>query len=411
MFDTYAVAMSVSLGKYLPKNNSVLHALAARIRSSANGQVQALPLGELGLDITRKCNAKCRHCYHRVRDETPETSMSTTLINMAVAVAAEYDTRQVAVWGGEPTEKMELLGDVFSAAREHNYENIELITNASPFGTQEKAAEFLKETQRSAPDSIIQVSLSCDKIHQERIPLEKCANLVAAYLRSNLKNMLPIRLLAIQLIDDPTIRELFLLLEREYGVLWNGFRYVRHRHLANVELSKKDDFLKAVQTSALIHAITRDHRIVYVDALGVCPTGKDLDDQKYRATLTEPPALTEAQIKEISYPFWFGNIDPSISPEGEVYPLKHFELLGIASFGRVLTAQEFRQTLREMQIDPFLFALCKMPFSKTYEYIKEVYPRAAAVVQRSKSIMEILYRLSMIPANHDAEDYFAEESA
>jgi molybdenum cofactor biosynthesis enzyme MoaA len=93
-----------------------------------------LELKFLWLELTRKCNLECVHCY---TDSSPARDLYETLgaddWKRALREAATLDCRSVQFIGGEPTLHPE-LPDLIDLARDLGFEFIEVYTNGVSIG-------------------------------------------------------------------------------------------------------------------------------------------------------------------------------------------------------------------------------------------------------------------------------------
>jgi MoaA/NifB/PqqE/SkfB family radical SAM enzyme len=102
---------------------------------SSAGVRPSCDLDLLWLEITPKCNLECRHCY---AESSPRRSLfgDMTLQDWlrVLSEAAQLGCRHVQFIGGEPTLHPQ-LSDMVAAAAAHDYEFIEVFTNATGIST------------------------------------------------------------------------------------------------------------------------------------------------------------------------------------------------------------------------------------------------------------------------------------
>ncbi len=93
-------------------------------------------LSFLWLEITRKCNLTCVHCYADSSPHVPlEGEMSFEDWAAVIVEAAQLGCREIQFIGGEPTLHPR-LPDLISVASDQGFEFIEIFTNASRISEQ-----------------------------------------------------------------------------------------------------------------------------------------------------------------------------------------------------------------------------------------------------------------------------------
>ncbi|MDJ0896711.1 MAG: radical SAM protein [Alphaproteobacteria bacterium] len=123
--------------------------LSFQENASANLSPEALGLRFLWLELTHKCNLACRHCYVSANSEQPlYDRMTARHWRSVLAQAGDLGCKQVQFIGGEPVLLPE-LDNLVGVARDHDYELIEVYTNATGI-TARRAAHFAENSVRVA---------------------------------------------------------------------------------------------------------------------------------------------------------------------------------------------------------------------------------------------------------------------
>lgn len=106
-----------------------MHSLAQSYHSSKGAQ--QLPLRHLWLELTRKCNLKCVHCYANSGPDLPLSDGLTTSDWLELLESArEQGCSSVQFIGGEPLLHPDLKA-LLRRASSLEYEDIEVFTNAT----------------------------------------------------------------------------------------------------------------------------------------------------------------------------------------------------------------------------------------------------------------------------------------
>ncbi len=142
----------------------------------------SLSLFRLGLIITYRCNAECRHCFFDAGPSRDET-MSLGLGLKAIDEAAELGAEWVSLTGGEPFLERELLENLVEHSKNRGLKT-EIVTNGYWAETPEKAEKTLEPLVKRGLDVL---NLSLDDFHQEYIPLAYVRNAYEAALHLNLR--------------------------------------------------------------------------------------------------------------------------------------------------------------------------------------------------------------------------------
>lgn len=145
----------------------------------------------LGLLLTDKCNAQCRHCW---ADGSPQNNQTMGLdeVRRLIAEAAENGFKKVGLLGGEPFLYFEeLLLPALEAVLKTNIDQVTLDTNGYWGKTRESAASHLSKLQEVGQSSgkDVGVVISVDQYHQEHIPLASIANIIIEFKRGNYRNL------------------------------------------------------------------------------------------------------------------------------------------------------------------------------------------------------------------------------
>ena len=140
-------------------------------------------LFRVGILITERCNAGCRHCWFdcHPNGETIQLSLGKKIIEEAKSLGAEW----VSFTGGEPFLEYEKLRSLVSYAK-HLGIKTEIVTSCEWAAKYDDAHNNLDELKGNGLDVI---NLSVDDFHQENIPLENVLNCFRASKSLNLKTV------------------------------------------------------------------------------------------------------------------------------------------------------------------------------------------------------------------------------
>ena len=100
-----------------------------------------IPLFRVGLLLTFRCNAECRHCFFESgphREEVMNPDLGIQAIDEAAKLGAEW----ISFTGGEPFLEQDLLENLIEYANELNL-NTEVVSNGFWAETPEKAESAL----------------------------------------------------------------------------------------------------------------------------------------------------------------------------------------------------------------------------------------------------------------------------
>ncbi len=170
------------------------------------------PLFRVGLLLTERCDAACRHCWFSSSPDR-ETSMTLEQAKMYVDEAAANGARWVSFTGGEPFLVYGLLRGLTAYASSRGLLN-EAVTNCNWATTRKRALELLSPLKDTGLDTL---NMSVDDFHQERIPLERVRNCYEAAKWLELK---PVLMIAVkkgssitadrigEILEDPSIQVL-----------------------------------------------------------------------------------------------------------------------------------------------------------------------------------------------------------
>ncbi|MFB0543173.1 MAG: radical SAM protein, partial [Candidatus Bathyarchaeia archaeon] len=137
----------------------------------------------LGLILTYRCNASCRHCYFNAGPSKTEEMSKREALNY-LDQAAEFSTlRMVSLTGGEPFLLPELLREALSHASDMGLKT-EVVTNCFWAENEEGTREQLGSLADAGLDVI---NISADDFHQEFIPFNYVRNCYEAAKELGLK--------------------------------------------------------------------------------------------------------------------------------------------------------------------------------------------------------------------------------
>lgn len=136
----------------------------------------------IGIVITRKCNAKCRICCFECSPSREEIIDVDAVEKFIESSRDEKRIETISFSGGEATLHMEVLKKLVSKAIEAD-KSVTLLTNASWANTMESAASMIKQLRGFG---ISQIGISYDEFHQEYIDVENVRNYVSAMKRNNM---------------------------------------------------------------------------------------------------------------------------------------------------------------------------------------------------------------------------------
>ncbi len=125
----------------------------------------------VGLILTYRCNAECRHCFFECsssRTEVMPRETAQRVINEAISLGVEW----VSFSGGEPFLEYDLLKELISLSSRKGLRT-EVVTNGFWGQTKEKAHGVLKPLIESGLDVL---NLSIDDFHNEYLLFESVRN-------------------------------------------------------------------------------------------------------------------------------------------------------------------------------------------------------------------------------------------
>jgi len=120
----------------------------------------------LGLILTYKCNALCRHCYFNAGPTRTEKMNRNDVLNYLDQATDLSTLRMISFTGGEPFLQPDLLREAVSYAVDRGFKT-EVVTNCFWADSKETAETQLSSLARAGLDVI---NLSADDFHQEFIP-------------------------------------------------------------------------------------------------------------------------------------------------------------------------------------------------------------------------------------------------
>ncbi len=163
------------------------------------------PLFRVGLLLTERCDAACRHCWFNSSPDR-EATMTHEQAKRYVAEAADNGARWVSFTGGEPFLVYDLLMGLTAHASSKGIHS-EAVTNCNWATGDEKALQRLSPLKEAGLDTL---NMSVDDFHQETIPLERVKNCLEAAKRLELK---PVLMITVKKKSDITTHRIAALLE------------------------------------------------------------------------------------------------------------------------------------------------------------------------------------------------------
>ena len=225
-------------------------------------------LFRLGLILTYRCNAECRHCFFEAgprREETISHELGIKAINETAKLGAEW----VSLTGGESMLEPELVSYFIKHASELGLKT-EIVSNGYWATSIQEANRLLKPLKDLGLDAL---NLSIDDFHQEYIPLTSVKNAYWAAQGLGIKIILMVTTTKNNKITANTIPELL-----------------------------EDDKIQIMGSQRI-----RDpHALLIETPVTPAGRGKDITDHDY--TL-----ISEVKCSEILR-------DIGIGPDGSVYP-------------------------------------------------------------------------------------------
>jgi len=128
-------------------------------------------LFRLGLIVTYRCNAECRHCFFESsprREETITLELGITSIDEAAKLGAEW----ISLTGGEPFLEPLLVSSFIKHASESGLKT-EIVSNGYWATSVQEATRILEPLKDLGLDAL---NLSIDDFHQEYIPITSVKN-------------------------------------------------------------------------------------------------------------------------------------------------------------------------------------------------------------------------------------------
>jgi MoaA/NifB/PqqE/SkfB family radical SAM enzyme len=161
------------------------------------------PLFRVGLLLTERCDAACRHCWF---GSSPDRKATMTLeqAKRYVDEAASNGARWVSFTGGEPFLVYGLLRGLIAHASSMGLLT-EAVTNCNWATNRQKALEFLSPLKDTGLETL---NMSVDDFHQETIPLERVRNCYGAAKRLELKPVLMITVKKCSVITADSVKEI-----------------------------------------------------------------------------------------------------------------------------------------------------------------------------------------------------------
>ncbi|MCB2172137.1 radical SAM protein [archaeon] len=128
-------------------------------------------LFRLGLILTYRCNAECRHCFFESsprREETIPLELGIKAIDEATKLGAEW----ISLTGGEPFLEPVLVSAFIKHASKSGLKT-EIVSNGYWATSVQKATRILEPLKTLGLDAL---NLSIDDFHQEYIPITSVKN-------------------------------------------------------------------------------------------------------------------------------------------------------------------------------------------------------------------------------------------
>jgi len=160
----------------------------------------AIRLISLGLHITDRCNARCKHCAYGCDPHT-KGAMTLDEAREYLGQVAEHPVEVVCISGGEPFLCHEVLLGIVKAAREMGIPGIWAFTNGYWATSIEAARQRLLPLKKAG---MTRLSLSADAFHQEFIPLERVRDALLVARELGLELELDMRFLGPPEEKNPT---------------------------------------------------------------------------------------------------------------------------------------------------------------------------------------------------------------
>ena len=128
-------------------------------------------LFRLGLIVTYRCNAECRHCFFESsprREETIPLELGIKAIDEAAKLGAEW----ISLTGGEPFLEPALVSAFIKHASESGLKT-EIVSNGYWANSIQEATRILEPLKDLGLDAL---NLSIDDFHQEHTPISSIKN-------------------------------------------------------------------------------------------------------------------------------------------------------------------------------------------------------------------------------------------
>lgn len=139
----------------------------------------------VGLILTYRCSAECRHCFFECspsRSEVMTRQMAQNVINEAVTLGARW----ISFSGGEPFLEYDSLKELITLSSENGL-NTEVVSNGFWGETREEALGTLEPLIIAGLDVL---NLSVDDFHCEFLPFETLKNIYWATVELGVKIVL-----------------------------------------------------------------------------------------------------------------------------------------------------------------------------------------------------------------------------
>jgi len=163
------------------------------------------PLFRVGLLLTERCDAACRHCWFSSNTDRNE-AMTLEQAKKYIDEAAANGARWVSFTGGEPFLVHSLLLGLTEYASNTGLLS-EAVTNCNWATSTEKALQRLSPLKEAGLETL---NMSVDDFHQMTIPLTRVKNCFEAAKRLELK---PVLMITVKKKSDITAHRITALLE------------------------------------------------------------------------------------------------------------------------------------------------------------------------------------------------------
>lgn len=242
----------------------------------------------IATNLSTFCPAGCGHCLWKERQQRislRNQPMSDEEMDNLVRMAFFYGLQEIVASGGEPFARPETLSRLADACGRYGLE-LHAITSAVWATTRQFAVETL---QKTGPWK--RLAVSCDRFHQEHIPLRYCVNLVQAARELNI----PISIATVDMADEP-VRKLLKDIDEDIPVISQPLMGMAALDWESLEVPCVNMAVPYCEDGRLIHACCGD----------LCELGRE--NPLYLGTTTDlvSGGISEQQIALIKFLRLFG---------------------------------------------------------------------------------------------------------